>query len=105
MPSLPLSDSEVEAAVATVREWRLEGGAIRRSLVFPDFRDAIAFVVRIAFEAESADHHPDIDIRYRRVELSLSTHDAGGLTEKDFALARRIDEEWNRGWGQGDLPW
>ena len=72
--------------------WLLIGTAIRREYSHATFLDAIAFVVRVAQLAEAADHHPDIDIRFRRVTLTLSTHSAGGLTEKDFALARQIDE-------------
>lgn len=92
-----LCELEIETALATLRDWRAEGGAIHRSYVFSDFRDAISFVVRIAFEAEAEDHHPDLDVRYRRLEVAISTHDAGGITEKDFALARRIDEIRSRG--------
>ncbi|MGH9381456.1 MAG: 4a-hydroxytetrahydrobiopterin dehydratase [Thermoanaerobaculia bacterium] len=64
--------------------------AIRRSFEFPTFRAAVAFVAYVAELAEAADHHPDIEIRYNRVTLTLSTHSAGGLTDKDFTLAARI---------------
>ena len=68
-----------------------ERQAIRRTYQFPSFAAAIRFVGYVAQLAEDSDHHPDIDIRYNRVTLTLSTHSAGGVTEKDFALARQID--------------
>jgi 4a-hydroxytetrahydrobiopterin dehydratase len=67
--------------------WELSGQAIRRQFTFRDFTDALSFVVRLGFAAESADHHPDILINYKRVTLTYSTHSAGGLTDKDFAGA------------------
>jgi 4a-hydroxytetrahydrobiopterin dehydratase len=67
--------------------WELAGNAISRQFTFSDFTEAVAFVVRLGFAAEAADHHPDILINYRRVTLTYSTHSAGGLTEKDFAGA------------------
>jgi 4a-hydroxytetrahydrobiopterin dehydratase len=71
--------------------WTLEGDAIRKKYTFKDFMDAIAFVNRLAPEAETADHHPDILINYKRVTLTYSTHSEGGLTEKDFAGAATAD--------------
>lgn len=64
--------------------WGLAGESIRRQFVFSGFADAVAFVVRLGFEAEAADHHPDILINYRKVTVTYSTHSVGGLTEKDF---------------------
>ncbi len=90
MPRL-LSEDEIHRRLADVPGWARQGGAIRREYTFDDFASAIAFVDRIAVAAERADHHPDIDIRYDRVVLVLSTHSAGGLTERDFALAREAD--------------
>jgi 4a-hydroxytetrahydrobiopterin dehydratase len=69
--------------------WELDGEAITRQFTFGGFPEAVAFVVRLAFEAEAADHHPDILMRYKRVRLTYSTHSEGGLTEKDFAGAER----------------
>jgi 4a-hydroxytetrahydrobiopterin dehydratase len=69
----------------------LEADAIRRKFTFASFPDAIAFVGRLAFDAEAADHHPEILISYKRVTLTYSTHSEGGLTEKDFAGARLAD--------------
>jgi len=72
-------------------DWHLEGDNIVRQFVFADFVAAMAFVNRVAREAEAAGHHPDIDIRWNKVRLALSSHDAGGLTQADFTLATTID--------------
>ncbi len=69
--------------------WSLEGDAIRRQFTFAGFPDAVAFIVRVGFEAEGADHHPDILVNYKRVTLTYSTHAEGGLTRKDFDGAAR----------------
>ena len=76
--------------------WRQEGESLVRDYKFEDFAEAMAFVNRVAELAEAADHHPDIDIRYNKVSIALSTHSEGGITEKDFALAEQIDEAVNR---------
>ncbi len=86
-----LSRSDVERRLAALSEWTLDGDAIRKQYTFASFPDAIAFVNRLAAEAEAADHHPDILVNYRRVTLTYSTHSEGGLTEKDFAGAERAD--------------
>lgn len=86
----PLGESEIEQRLARVPGWQRRGGEITRTFGFPDFAGSMAFVNRVAGLAEAADHHPDIDIRYAKVTLTLSTHDAGGLTERDFALAEAI---------------
>ncbi|HSM35463.1 MAG TPA: 4a-hydroxytetrahydrobiopterin dehydratase [Longimicrobiales bacterium] len=86
-----LSDEEIAREMQSVPDWTREGDAIRRTAELSTFPAAIAFVNRVAEAAEEADHHPDIDIRYKKVRLELSTHSAGGLTGKDFALAQRID--------------
>ena len=87
-----LSAEEVAARLSSVPAWRVDpDGLLRRTFVFPGFLDAIAFVNRVAGAAERADHHPDIDVRWNKVTLALTTHDSGGLTEKDFALAREFD--------------
>ena len=87
-----LTDEEVTDALAARggSEWHLVDGMITRTVVAPTFVDAIALVDRVADLAESANHHPDIDIRYSKVTLTLTTHDASGLTAKDFALAETI---------------
>ena len=71
--------------------WSCEGDAIERTFVFADFNEAFAFMTRVALMAEQAKHHPEIWNVYNRVKLSMTTHDAGGLTERDFALAARIN--------------
>jgi 4a-hydroxytetrahydrobiopterin dehydratase len=71
--------------------WKHEGGMIRRTYEAPTFLKGIAFVERVAQAAEAADHHPDIDIRWRKVTLALVTHDAGGLTFRDTKLAAEAD--------------
>jgi len=86
-----LSDTEVQAWLRKSPGWALEGGMIRRTFTFKDFVEAMAFVNKVAEAAEAADHHPDIDIRYSKVTLALVTHDAGGLTQRDVALAERAD--------------
>ena len=85
-----LSDEEVAARLGSVPGWERAGDRLRRVYTFPTFPAAIAFVNRVAEVAESLDHHPDITIEYTRVTLSVTTHDAGGLTENDFTLASRI---------------
>jgi 4a-hydroxytetrahydrobiopterin dehydratase len=72
--------------------WALDGATIRRQFTFRGFPDALAFVVRLGFEAESVDHHPDMLVNYKRVTLTYTTHSEGGLTEKDFAGAARASE-------------
>ena len=86
-----LSDDEIAAGLAALPGWEAADGTITKQFELADFRAAVAFVVRIAFEAEAADHHPDLDIRYRRVTVSLSTHSAGGVTAKDLDLAAAIE--------------
>jgi 4a-hydroxytetrahydrobiopterin dehydratase len=86
-----LSAEKIKAALASVPEWRQQGNAITRTYAFKDFPAAMKFVNAAAELAEQAWHHPDIDIRWNRVTLVLTTHDAGGLTEKDFELAGQFD--------------
>ncbi len=87
----PLSEIEVRAKLKSLPGWKLENGEIVREAAFKDFIAAMGFVNSVASEAETAGHHPDIDIRYNRVRLALTTHDAGGLTDRDFSLARSIE--------------
>ena len=90
MPVL-LSEADVTRELASVPGWRREGGEIVRTLSFPNYMAGINFVTEAARIAEDVNHHPDIHIGWRKVTLRLSTHSKGGLTELDFALARRID--------------
>ena len=89
----PAKAERIQALLREQHGWQHlpDQAAIRRSYQFPSFAAAIRFVGFVAQLAEDDDHHPDIDIRYNRVTLTLSTHSAGGVTEKDFALARQID--------------
>jgi 4a-hydroxytetrahydrobiopterin dehydratase len=86
-----LNEGEVQAFVQSHPGWALAGGMLKKTYGFADFRAAMAFVNRVADAAEAADHHPDIDIRYNNVTLALQTHDAGGLTARDTALAAQVE--------------
>lgn len=87
-----LTATQIKTALATVPDWRRRGKTITRTFTFKDFPAAIKFVTAIAKLAEKAWHHPDIDIRWNKVTLTLTTHDVGGLTDKDFALAKKFDQ-------------
>lgn len=89
MPAL--SPQEAAARVRSLPGWKIESGELVKTFTFQDFLGSIAFVNKIAKAAEDAGHHPDIDIRYSRVKITLTTHDAGGLTEKDFNLGGEIE--------------
>jgi len=86
-----LNGTEVAKKMGTVPGWKKNRSVISRTFTFKDFAGAMKFVKAIAKEAEKANHHPDIDIRWNKVTLAFSTHDAGGLTEKDFAGAQIAD--------------
>ena len=86
-----LSEREADQRLGGLHGWTRDGDAIRKQFTFAGFPEAVAFVNRIAPEAEAADHHPDILINYKRVTLTYSTHSEGGLTEKDFAGAATAD--------------
>ncbi|MBK9138725.1 MAG: 4a-hydroxytetrahydrobiopterin dehydratase [Verrucomicrobia bacterium] len=86
-----LKPEEVMACLARVPHWTRRSAVISRTFAFRDFAAAMKFVNAVARLAEKAGHHPDIDIRWNRVTLSLTTHDEGGLTSRDFDLAARID--------------
>ena len=86
-----LSHADVDDRVKSLSGWSLQGDEIRKQYTFKDFPGAIAFVNRLAPEAEAVDHHPDILINYKRVTLTYSTHSEGGLTDKDFAGAATAD--------------
>lgn len=89
---MPLSDSEISAALCSIPGWKHSGKAIERTFKFPDFKAAMAFVNRIADAAEKADHHPDIAIHYNQVTLSLWSHDSGGVTKRDLKMAGTINQ-------------
>jgi len=86
-----LAEDDIRKGLVGLPSWRLADGQIETDCRFADFRQAVAFVVRVAFEAEAADHHPDIDVRYNQVRIALSTHSAGGVTAKDLNLATAIE--------------
>jgi 4a-hydroxytetrahydrobiopterin dehydratase len=86
-----LNAVEIDEVLKTNSEWKLQGGKLIREWTFKDFVEAMQFVNRIAVLAEAAGHHPDIDVRYNRVLLGLISHDAGGITRRDAAMAGRID--------------
>ncbi|GAA0604544.1 4a-hydroxytetrahydrobiopterin dehydratase [Sporichthya brevicatena] len=87
-----LSEDDVTAGLADLNGWTGDTAEIRRSYAAPDFPTAIRLVDAVAVAAEEMDHHPDMDIRWRTVHFTISTHSAGGVTELDLALARKIDE-------------
>jgi 4a-hydroxytetrahydrobiopterin dehydratase len=83
----PLSETEISTRLKSLPDWKVESCELTRTFTFKDFRGSLAFVNQVGEAAERAGHHPDIDIRYNRVRLGLVTHDAGGITAKDFDLA------------------
>jgi 4a-hydroxytetrahydrobiopterin dehydratase len=84
---MALNDAEISSRLKSLPGWKIESGELTRTFTFKDFVGSLAFVNKVGDAAEKAGHHPDIDIRYNRVRLALITHDAGGLTAKDFDLA------------------
>lgn len=93
MPIPRLSDAERDAALAQLPGWtlRTDGLAIQRTLKFADFTEAFGFMTRVALQAEKADHHPEWFNVWNRVDITLTTHDAGGLSQRDVALAKVIN--------------
>jgi 4a-hydroxytetrahydrobiopterin dehydratase len=90
--SEPLTESEIESRLINLQDWRHEEDHLKKSFAFSNFRDAMTFIVRLSYEAEERDHHPEIFNCYNRVEIGLNTHNAGvKVTEKDFSLATAID--------------
>lgn len=87
-----LTATQIKTALPRIPAWKKKNATIHRTYEFTDFVAAMTFVNRTARLAEKACHHPDIDIRWNRVTLFLSTHDEGGLTEKDFALAEKLEQ-------------
>jgi 4a-hydroxytetrahydrobiopterin dehydratase len=87
-----LTGNALDARLSQLAEWSELGDAIQRTYLFEDFKSALAFVNRVAERAEAVDHHPDILIRYNKVTLMLTTHDAGGITEKDLEFAADADK-------------
>ncbi len=91
--STPLKEAEIQTALAALPGWKFEGDALVKTLKFGSFREAMSFMVRVSFEAEALDHHPDWTNVYNRVAIRLNTHDAGDrVTSKDVELANRIQQ-------------
>jgi len=86
-----MTPAQIKTALKSVPEWNRKGAVVARTYQFKDFVAAMKFVSAVAKVAERAWHHPDIDIRWNKVSLALTTHDEGGLTGKDFALAKKFD--------------
>ena len=88
-----LTDAERTRALATLADWslRADGLAIERKFKFADFNEAFGFMARVALLADKQDHHPEWSNVYNRVEITLTTHDAGGLSQRDVAMAKAID--------------
>lgn len=94
MPNL--KDAEIKEALQSLPEWYLSQNAIRRDYQFKDFTKAMLFVNQVAEIAEAANHHPDIDIRYNKVMVALTSHDTGGVTKRDIKMANAISELRNK---------
>ncbi len=92
-----LTSQEIDREMKSLQGWTHQGDAIRKQFTFSGFPQAVAFVTRLVPDAEAADHHPDITINYRRVTLSYSTHDEGGLTMKDFDGAKMAERKVTSG--------
>jgi len=87
-----LTEGEINEALAGLPGWSFDGESIRKEFLFKGFKSAIAFIVRIAFEAEAAKHHPDLENHYNKVLVGLRTWDEDGVTQKDVELAKKIEE-------------
>jgi 4a-hydroxytetrahydrobiopterin dehydratase len=92
MPPTLLTEEQIQSKLKELKSWTRTGNEIRKLLELEDFVHAMGIVNSVALLAEKQNHHPDIDIRWNKVTLTLSTHSAGGLTESDFKLAKAIDE-------------
>ena len=90
--SMVLSNTEINTKIQSLPQWTIDGKTITRTFKFQDFVTAIDFVNQLVEPAESAGHHPDLEISYNKVKVILTTHDAGGLTEMDFSLAEQISQ-------------
>lgn len=87
----PLTEDEVRDRLGRCPNWTCRDGALRRTVVFADFSEAFGFMARVALVAEQLDHHPDWSNSWNRVELAITSHDAGGVTERCFTFAERVD--------------
>ena len=93
MPAVPkLSDIEIQRELGTLSGWSRKGESLVKTFAFATFMAGIGFVDRVAAAAEKMDHHPDLDIRYTKISVTLSTHSAGGITANDVSLAREMEK-------------
>jgi 4a-hydroxytetrahydrobiopterin dehydratase len=90
MAEMVLSTAQIESKLPTLPGWKLEGGALAKEMGFADFTEAFAFVTRLALLGEKTGHHPDIVLRYNQLRIGLVSHDAGGITQRDLAMAGQI---------------
>ena len=90
-----LNEQQIETALKTLLGWKLEEGSIGKSFTFSNFKEAFAFMTRVAFEAEAQNHHPNWENVYNSVTIRLNTHDVGGITMNDIALAETIEQITN----------
>ena len=88
---MKLSDEQVAKRIAECPGWKVENNALVKTYTLKSFPDAIAFVTRLAFDAEAADHHPDLRVNYKKVTVTWSTHSEGGVTDKDFAGVKQSE--------------
>lgn len=86
-----LNEAQISQELKQLADWKLAGKTIERDYQFPDFAAAMQFINKVAVLAESVDHHPDIDIRYNKVKLALTSHDSGGVTSRDVKMAHKIN--------------
>ena len=89
-----LTDDELRRRAASLADWRVRDDRLSKTFLFPDFKSALAFVNRVGAVAEDQGHHPDIHFTWGRADVETWTHDAGGITESDFTLAAKIDEQF-----------
>lgn len=90
--SVKMTEQDVRNRLASLDDWQLVNGKLEKEFVFRDFVDAFGFMVRVALVAEKQDHHPEWSNAYKRVKISLTTHELGGISERDFRLAASIDK-------------
>lgn len=86
------TEEKIHSELKNLEDWKYKTNAIEKKFTLANFKETLAFMVRIGFEAEAANHHPEWTNIYNKLSIRLSTHDAGGITEKDFALAKKIDQ-------------
>ncbi|MSR19997.1 MAG: 4a-hydroxytetrahydrobiopterin dehydratase [Gemmatimonadetes bacterium] len=91
-----LDTESIRGWLASHKGWKRQANKLTKDFAFSSFRDSVVFVNRVASVADSHNHHPDIDVRYSTVTVAVTTHDAGGITAKDFALAEEIDFSTSR---------